>query len=289
MALLVSFAVVGWASWYRFVSSAPVSNLVAIQNHEMTQSYYDDLVAKFTDASASSSPAEADPTTTDLVSRQFISDYISLAQSGQVNADNLVVLGDKYADSLAHLTQASTITFKDLKIVENTPENLRDYMVKLSHIYQDHASTFTKNTDNSIASNLSKNDYGFMEKMAAAYTEQASGLKALPVPAALAQAHIKLVNANLLNAAAFEAASQVNKDPAVALAGIITVNQNAEAESLILNQMIGDQLVPQPLDLSFEENAIGVCLRRARITDGDDRQRDRTTFGSDLAMLRCRR
>ncbi len=74
--------------------------------------------------------------------------------------------------------------------------------------------------------------------MAQAYEAQASDLKGLSVPALLAQSHIRLVNVNLLNGAAFDATTKMNADPAVGLAGIIAVSQNAEAEAAIITQML---------------------------------------------------
>jgi hypothetical protein len=241
IALTASLVVVGWATWYRHVSSlGSTPSLAAISREDVPQAYYDELTAQFKAASTKSvAPTDTEPlTTTDLIGRQLVSDYLELTQNGQASGNNLEKLGERYAQSLSQLTQAQQITVQDITIVETSPESLNAYMIQLSSIYQKYAPAFTRTPESSAIKYIAQKNFEFVSHTAQTYKEQADELNGLPVPAALVQSHIQLVNANLLNAAAFEAAAQMDTDPAVGLAGIITVSQNAAREGAVLNQMI---------------------------------------------------
>lgn len=240
IALIACLAMVSGAAWYRYASTPSTAAILsAVATPEQSQAYYDELTAKIL-ATATATPIakKDDLTATDLISRQLVSDYISLAQSGQVTSENLEALSTQYAASLSELTQASRITFQDVAVVDNAPAHINAYMKAVAAIYQKYLPAFKGNTESAISDRLADKDYAFLFKIGEAYANQARELKALSVPASLVEAHIDLVNANLLKAAAFAALAKIDEDPAMALAGIITISQTADAETDILNQMI---------------------------------------------------
>jgi hypothetical protein len=240
MALIACLAMVSWAAWYRLSSTPSVAAaLAAVDTPAQSQDYYDELLAKVMNTASSTRATAAEPlTATDLISRQLVSDYISLAQKGQVTSDSLEALSSQYAGSLAELTQADRITLQDVKVVEDTPVAIQEYMEAIAVIYQQSAAALSGNTEEAISTSLAKKDYTFFTKINEAYTKQANALKTLSVPASFIEAHIDLVNANLLKVAAFTALAKIDDDSAMALAGVVTLSQTAEAETQVLGQMI---------------------------------------------------
>ncbi|MBX4206381.1 hypothetical protein KW784_01180 [Candidatus Parcubacteria bacterium] len=235
MALLASLAVVSWATWYRLVGATPAPGLVAVANQEMPQAYYDELVSKFADTATSTPPAGAEPfTTTDLVGRQLIMDYISLAQNGQATEDNLSLLADKYVESIPTVISAEQLSGFDLHIVPNDRKNFESYSAALEEAYRAYATSLIANSGDGVISPDTAGAHRF-SKIAEVYKAAASALKNLSVPAELAEAHLALVNIYLQDAAAAEALAGFDTDPTSSFAGLLAYKSNAEKEAEILS------------------------------------------------------
>jgi len=79
--------------------------------------------------------------------------------------------------------------------------------------------------------------YSFALTLSTAYTEAASKLKNLPVPASLVPTHLQLVNSYLSSATAMKAVSETEQDSAAAFAGLVVLNENLNKENTILTEI----------------------------------------------------
>ena len=241
LAVLASLVLVGGAFWYRFQTPEPTPNLVAVTNETPTsEAFYNELFANFVNAASSTSATTPeDPKTgTELIGRQLMLDYLNLAGTGQATEANLQALADQYVESIPTLNYASRVTFGDLVIVGNDKEDFRTYSNGLGMIYQKHAGAVTSGSSmEEVSNSITNAHYAFLKKAGQSYTDQAIDLKNLPVPAKLANAHLKLVNLHLSSGAALESFSKTEEDPASGFAGVIILNQNLNEETTILQEI----------------------------------------------------
>jgi|SRR3989338_1156347 len=238
LSLTISVLLIGVASWYRF-GTVKVSqpNLVAV---ELTEGDYEEIVEDFT------GPKEVSPiatstkplTSTDLVGRQLISDYVSLAGSGQVTDADILALADRYVEGLPTLSNAPTITYVDLKIVSDTRNNFQNYTDTLTKIFNEYAAKTNKiQVEDSDLETLSPAFYSSVSTLNTAYAGATSKLKAVAVPSSLAPSHLELVNIYLSIVAATGAISKADQDSTAAFAGLVLLNKNLERRTLLLNEI----------------------------------------------------
>ncbi len=223
LALSLSLVLIAFATWFRFSHSVRVSgeNLTVINSKSATDSttIVDALLPATTTRAISSSDEKL--TDTDLVVRQLFSDYVSLSANGQATQATLDSLGDKYASSIASLNKAETVFISDLKITGNSTETLTAYMKSLSAIYNKYhallAAQPVKGKDYTIFGPdlilLTKN-------YAKVYQDESTALRALPVPVAVSEDHLKLINLYLKRAWNMRAIANSDDDPADATAAI---------------------------------------------------------------------
>lgn len=236
LALLASVVLIGGAFWFRFTNTTPQVAIVAVQNEKLPESYYQNLLSDFLSPSASSSPQKTEPlTTTDLVGRQLVLDYISLAQNGQSTDENLAALADQYVQSIPAIITSNKLILTDLAIVPNNKANFQLYSSQVEAAY----TTYARNLLGSYSTSATsvEGESTSLKKMGEVYDQAAADLKKLRVPADLASTHLALVNLYIENAVAMKALSQSTVDPTSSFAGLIAIKANAEKEQELLSQI----------------------------------------------------
>jgi hypothetical protein len=232
-ALVVSLVLVGGAAWMR-EKGQPEASLAVVPTQKLSDSYYDELVSKYLGTSSSSPEERESLTTTDLVGRQLISDYLNLAQNGQATDANVSALAAQYADSIPTIVSAQKIAPLDLHVVSNTQANFDAYSSAMTAIYNTYSSGILSAKGRGSPGSAQDVPWGELEKV---YTQTVESLKGLSVPAGIADDHAKLVNIYLEDAAACHALAISSSDPAASFAGLILWNNNAEKERQIISDM----------------------------------------------------
>src|SRR3989344_4032362 len=238
LSLTISVLLIGVASWYRF-GTVKVSqpNLVAV---ELTEGDYEEIVEDFT------GPKEVSPiatstkplTSTDLVGRQLISDYVSLAGSGQVTDADILALADRYVEGLPTLSSAPTISYTDLKLVSDNKNNFQNYADTLTKIFNEYqASTNKIQINESDLETLSPAFYSSVATLSTAYASATFKLKIVAVPSSLGPSHLELVNIYLSTVAATNAISKTEQDSTAAFAALIHLNKDLERRTALLEEI----------------------------------------------------
>lgn len=241
--LIISVLLIGGALFFRFKDSIPNQGLITAQNN-LSDSYYKDLTEAFLNtASSTSISAEGDVVeatqpslnTTDIVSRQLISDYITLEQNGQATESNLNTLASQYADSIKTIITPVQITLTDLKIVKDSSQSIKTYSNELGLIYNSYLGQL--NIAHPITSADSTATQSLANQILSLYTETATKLKTMPVPIGLADLHLQLTNIILSDVTSSQAIANSELDPTAALAGLITFRNNATKEQNIMGKI----------------------------------------------------
>lgn len=230
MALIASLSLVGWATWYRVISSnKPINNLVAIETSKVAQAAYDELISKYLQAPTNPRTNTGSLTTTDLVGRQLIMDYLSLAENGQATDANLAALATKYIEGIPTVLATPAVSGLELKVVSNEARNFQLYASELEGMYQSYATSLLGSAKGKIS--LDSAGAKMFTKMGEIYTDAAETLKRISVPAALAEDHLALINVYLKNASAVRALAAFNTDPASSFAGLLSYKTNTDKEA----------------------------------------------------------
>ncbi|OHB13660.1 MAG: hypothetical protein A3G05_00515 [Candidatus Zambryskibacteria bacterium RIFCSPLOWO2_12_FULL_45_14] len=239
LALSVAVLLIGGASWYRFSSSSTVDYNLAVVEPALTNEDYDEIIADFLGPKATSTAVvETNLTNTDLIGRQLVLDYISIAANNGGTEADIAALANQYVEGIQTLNRVDTISYADIKTVSNTKSNFQNYSDAATQIYNEYEGILGGAARNSEALNgLSPGLYSVTATMSEAYTGLATKLKNLAVPASVAQSHVELVNIYLSNAVAMEAISETENDPASAFAGLITLKENSDREQELLDQI----------------------------------------------------
>mgnify|MGYP000745874519 CR=1 FL=1 len=176
--------------------------------------------------------------TTDLIGRQLILDYVDLATRGEATDKNLNELAETYAERIPSLNYSKSINFSDLKSVSNTKVNLQTYATQFTNIYKSYAERVSKaNSTSKDTSTLGPGLYTLAGNLSKIYLDTATQLQNIPAPLVLIENHLKITNVYLSNSAAMKAISETEKDSSAAFAGMVTINSNAEVESAILDSI----------------------------------------------------
>lgn len=192
----------------------------------------DNLEVSVADLGAASQSLESPTeklTTTDLVSRQLILDYLDLTAAGENPTLAANILAERYVDMIPTLGQPQKATREELVIVSDSIENLAAYSASLT------------NLRNKLAVGLQ--DLGeeqssiFASSMEPVYEEAAQRLKNLPVPESLSSSHLKLLNNYLAMASAMRNISDLEADSISAFASVVQINQSLKEESAIFMEM----------------------------------------------------
>ena len=226
VALLISVVLIVTALAYRFnAKNNTTSALVALPTIVPPNSLTSPSdVNALADASAT---PQAQLTNTDLVSRQLIGDYISLAASGKATDESVNALAEKYAGQIPSLSVSKTISITDLKAGGNSQSDYQAYGDQLKKIYTSYKDAATK------AKASSTTGAPPTAALIKAFSQTASQLQNMPVPLELVNLHLQLVNLFLSSTAALEYMNEATTDPMTAFSGIITLNQDLDKEETV--------------------------------------------------------
>jgi hypothetical protein len=241
LAFLVSFLLIGAASWFRFAPADKIEpNIVAVKQAGADDTYYEEILPSFIEpksASSSSPTSKSELSSTDIISRSLLGEYIDLATSGAATDASIRALADRYVESIPTLNQTTVINYNDIKTVSNTRSNLESYADTLTEIYTEYAVQISNSSRGKNLAVLGPDLYLVAKTFNQAYTEAALKLRNITVPTPLVFSHLQLVNSYFSSAAAMEALSKTDEDSATAFAGLITFNENLEKEDAILTEI----------------------------------------------------
>lgn len=239
LSLCLSLFLIGGATWSRFATGDKLeANLIAVEKtRQANKDYYDDVVLPVLENSATSSAPAAEPLTgTDLVGRQLILDYVSLAQSGQADESSVQSLADQYVESIPTLVAPEQISYSDIKIGPNTLESFAKYSVDLTKIQTDYSNQMGRLNPAALTGDKESLSAYAQYALASSriYRETAERLRSLAVPPALAQNHFLLINTYLSNASAMDAMTKIVTDPATGFAGMMLLGDSVPKEQELL-------------------------------------------------------
>lgn len=235
MALFVSIFLVGGALWVRLSSNSTVKYELSLVEQEKDDQ---EILNFFLDPNAEIPKIEVPlPKSEEALGQQLILDYVELATSGKANQQSLANLADKYVLTIPTLTQADSIVYADLKIVDDSKANLQKYADEITKIHFDYTQRISSKYTGFSLNTLNQELYSFAGTFSLAYKEAATRLRNISVPRTVAQNHLDLVNSYLSSGAAMEAVSKKEADTAKAFAGILALNENLGKESILLNEI----------------------------------------------------
>ncbi len=239
LAIFASLVLVGGASWTRFSKEKSAANLIAVEQSAGSETRYQEAFANYLNSTSTARSASAEPlTNTDIISRQLITDYISLVGSGGNSDADLTDLVDNYVKSIPTLTVTFKVNYADLRLVDNSRANFETYAQKVGTIYAKYANDVERaSAARKIVSTQTASDYEFFRKAGQAYEERAAELKSLAVPLKLASSHLALINSNLESASALEAISKAENDPMTAVAGLASMDNGLNGEMAALKEI----------------------------------------------------
>ncbi len=242
-AIVVSAVLISGAFFLRPSSKPLALGLTAVENPQaLSDAQHKELLAKFSGPTSkdTASPTEAgattELTTSDLVGRQLILDYISLAQNGQASGDNLSALVERYVESIPSIASSAGITLTDLHVVPNSTAAFSTYGTVLKVAYEAYANGL--NSAYSPEADIGGTQGESMtKKMGSVYAQTAKKLQEMAVPAELSSIHLSLINIYLQNASSMSAMSRTSSDPTSSFAGLIAIKSNAAQEQEILGEI----------------------------------------------------
>ena len=221
VALFVSILLIGGATYTRLKSApTPSPDLVAVTPHADTDTAPSEDLAAGSIATGSTTPQNLN--STDLVTRQLFTDYLSLAATGQATDDNVAALGAQYANSVVDTASPSSINLDSLALVSDSKANFEAYSKAVSNIYNKYhnlAGTTIKGAG-SLDSISAPNFVPTMSTLATLYERAATELEAVPTPTSLATSHLALINTYLGNVETLRALTNITRDP-IASYGIL--------------------------------------------------------------------
>lgn len=237
LALSLSVILIGGAFFARVQGKNVELGSLSVVNNPSTANSLDSIANNYLETSSSTegTSQQEDLTGTDLVGRQLISDYLSLANSGQDTDTNLSTLTNKYIESIPTLVTAEQVTYADLVYGNSDKVSLATYDNKIELIYNQYTSKLValQSTPGLKNIDMSSEFSASMNKMGDLYQETAKELKKVTVPSIVAEQHLKLVNAYLKNSVAAYSISTMGDDPATAFAGLVMLNDSTDQETLL--------------------------------------------------------
>ena len=237
-ALFVSVALIGGAGWFKTtqIKNSP-QNIVAVDDASNSglDTYTPTSVA---DLRASSPNEEGSGlSTTDLVGRQLISDYLSLAGGNAVSDESLIQLGEKYANSIAEIESSTKIDPSTLATVSDTKSSLENYSGELSLIENSKVDALNKiNEDESVVNESLI--YKTAGDISSIYEDAGEKLMEVQVPSSLLILHANLVNSYLSVAAGMKSLSEVDQDSVLSFAGVINAQNSIQAGQTTVRDII---------------------------------------------------
>ncbi|MBX4200088.1 hypothetical protein KW790_01340 [Candidatus Parcubacteria bacterium] len=241
IALLVSVVLIGGALFYKLSASHGEAQISFVQGDEnnladVSISLDGDTV---TDLSVPTSSTSTDNlSTTDLIGRSLLSDYINLAANGEDTEDNVNALANKYADQVPTLTISQELKASDVQTVDDTQSNYQKYADAFTKIHKTYVDYINKTgIQKKNITDLGPDLYFAARAFSIAYTQAGDSLKSLPVPLSLASLHLQLVNSYYSSGAAMLAISKTENDSASAFAGLVTLSSNLKIEDSLMAEI----------------------------------------------------
>lgn len=187
---------------------------------------------------ASSAEKQEPITDTDLMGRQLLMEYVSLAKGGEVDEKELTALAEKYVQGIPAIAPSVEITSKELRVVPDNQANFERYLAVATKIVEEYRRRVATAEQKPVNFNVFGTDVMTLtQNLSKAYLYAAENLKAMEVPSSLASSHLKLVNMYLTNAASMESITNVDANAAQAFAGMLSVNTNIEMEKATLEEI----------------------------------------------------
>ena len=239
-ALLLSVVLIVGATWLKFDRNNPAeASLVSVENKpgQDTDTYIPTSEANL--SNPVSTTTEERLTTTDLVGRQMIIDYLNLANAGSVTKESLDNLAEKYVDMVPSLATSPQISPAEIKLVTNSKNNFISYDEITTKIETERIKIINNiYASNGVSDILDVKFYKLAGAVGVAYENAAKRFLDIPVPALLAPAHTKLINNYLSTASGMKSISELDKDSITAFSGAIALNKSIGEEKMIVNEII---------------------------------------------------
>lgn len=239
LALFISFLLVLGASWQRADKEKSVFK-VSAETPEINNNYQVPEPNSVSDLSTEGDTDDSENlTTTDLVGRQLITDYINLATNGQISEENITALADKYADSIADIKTAPKVSALDINVVSNAKANFQKYDLITTEIERRRINKISSiGSDPTKVNSTDKSLEDAAKKISLAYETAAQELKNIEVPSSLLVLHTDLVNNYLSISSGMKSISDQSVDSALSFAGVISARNNIGGGERIVEDII---------------------------------------------------
>jgi hypothetical protein len=238
IALFLSCVLIGGAGYVRFAQKKAATLQVIATEEDINAAALNKILSQ---ASVQDTQVAAEPLTqTDVISRNFFSDYMSLKANGELTDDNISKLGEIYSSRiLLDKTSPRTITAASLTILPDSTDNLTAYGQKMLAIrskYESEVGILSKQFPfNGDTSN--PNFAKLMNAISNLYDQAAAELEDLPVPSSMASNHANIVNLYLSNSVATQALASLEDDPIQAFSALSSQSQSPEQEEALYNNI----------------------------------------------------
>lgn len=230
LALSVSFLLILGAGWTRFAPGKEAPGILVSVDNQKAPAPLDPAVF----AASTTTPKEP-LTATDMVSRQLFSSYLALAAKGQATPENIDLLAQGYAESIASLNNASVMSAVDLNVVANTRDNVLYYDDAVGDIYTKYQALLDREFSKAgLISDPGAELSAFGERVGALYSQEAAELRAVPTPALVLKDHLALVNSYLKTAASYKALAKTENNAVDAMAGVYIARENLDVEAQLI-------------------------------------------------------
>lgn len=222
LALFFSLVLILGASWFRAGNEKVVVSVTSVDKPSGSDSY------QFTPESTSDlsktdvGTPDENLTTTDLVGRQLISEYMNLASAGQATEESITNLANKYADAIADIQTSPKVNALEINVVSNSKSNFQTYDLITTEIEKKRIKSINAigiNTKSIDASNTLLNET--VLKISRAYETAAQELKKIAVPSALLTLHVSLINNYLSISSGAGSIPEGESDSALAFAQVV--------------------------------------------------------------------
>jgi hypothetical protein len=239
VALSISVLLIGGATWFRLTRVVKASRNLIVENKTTTSNLSSAALSE-ADIQTTATPTNATTSeslnTTDLVGRQFMTDYLGLASNGQVTDANVSKLVDNYATNISNLDSFRPFATADITVVPTSKDTLDAYSKKVTAVYTKYHALGMNITNSAgdLSSTDSKNFAPTMLALSKLALSAAEELKAVPVPDSLSVDHLQLVNNGISSANALKAIGSINDDSVTAYAALNAQAQNASEATTIL-------------------------------------------------------
>lgn len=247
LALSLSIVLIIMASWNRFATAEKANTTLSlVERTPVSDEYYAQL-SSYLKPNSNNETSSEPLTTTDLISRQLLSDYTRLASEGRLTETSIIALAEKYAESITTLNKSVAVNPLELNVVTETTTSLQNYSRKMAEIYAKHAPNIKKFYISELSGTNEASGYSSAEISGTAYRNMALEIEVVPVPNNLALYHLELIKIYRENTLAMESIARMENDPILALAGTIVIGENIDKEEAVVDA-IGRYLASKNID-----------------------------------------